>query len=81
MKFTNSKCNTLTIRLILQCIKLSEIIKIQNIFFPLNQHNIILTSISGGWQRMKWLDSLVEEYTLEVGDGQGGLVWLQSIGS
>ena len=27
-----------------------------------------------GWQRMKWLDSLVEEYTLEVGDGQGGLI-------
>ena len=36
----------LYIRLILQCIKLSEIIKIQNIFFPLNHHNIILISIT-----------------------------------
>ena len=33
-----------------------------------------------GWQRMKWLDSLVEEYTLEVGDGQGGLVCCSPLG-
>ena len=29
---------------------------------------------------MKWLDSLVEEYTLEVGDGQGGLVCCSPLG-
>ena len=29
---------------------------------------------------MKWLDNLVEEYTLKVGDGQGGLVCCSPLG-